>query len=126
MAEAKLVFLSFETKYLTPKIGSYIKLKLLKSYISYKKFKTWDKKEMPKKYENNRNFEKYGKFPSKFKVFVFHLKPQNFYTKYNFLIAIKLASIFAPGLSFQFTYSSMAQISKKNRRLMIFILSVVS
>ena len=33
MGEAKLVFLSFETKYSTPKMGSYIKLKLLKSYI---------------------------------------------------------------------------------------------
>ena len=33
MAEAKLVFLSFETKYLTPKVGPYIKLKLVKSYI---------------------------------------------------------------------------------------------
>ena len=65
MVEAKLVFLSFETKYLTLKIGPYIKLKLLKSYISYKKFKTLDKKQMPKKYENNCNFEKYGKFPFK-------------------------------------------------------------
>ena len=26
-------------------------------------------------------------FPSKFKVFVFHIKPENFYTKYNFLKA---------------------------------------
>ena len=65
MAEAKLVCLSFETKYLTPKIGPYIKLKLLKSYIQYKKFKTLDKKEMPKNSENNCNLEKYYKFPFK-------------------------------------------------------------
>ena len=56
MGEAKLVFLSFETKYLTPKIGPYIKLKLLKSYIKYKKFRTLDKNEMLKRYENNCNF----------------------------------------------------------------------
>ena len=65
MAETKLVFPSFGTKYLTPKIEPYIKLKLSKSYIYYKKFKTLDKKEMPKKYENNCNFAKYGKFPFK-------------------------------------------------------------
>ena len=86
MAEAKLVFLSFETKYVTRKIGPYIKLKLLKSYIYYKKFKTWDKKKMPKKYETTAILKNTANFPSKFKVFVFHLKPQNFYTNYNFLI----------------------------------------
>ena len=59
MGEAKLVFLSFETKYLTPKIGLYIKSKLLKSYIKYIKFKTLNKDKMPKKYENKCNFEKY-------------------------------------------------------------------
>ena len=89
---------------------------------------------MPKKYENNCNFEKYGKFPLKFKVFVFHLKPQNFYTKYNFLIACiwytahfvtfsistqsseKLNQIGfnfpPPDSSFQFTYSSMVAASR--------------
>ena len=34
MGEAKLVFLSFKTKYLTPKIGQYIKLKPLKNFIT--------------------------------------------------------------------------------------------
>ena len=75
MAEAKLVFLSFETKFLTPKIRPYIKLKLLKIAFNIKNSQTLDKKEMPKKYENNCNFEKYGKFPSKFKGFVLHFKP---------------------------------------------------
>ena len=60
MGVAKLVFLSFE-----PKIGPCIKLKRLKSYIKYKKIKTVDKKEMPKKYESSCNFEKYDKFPLK-------------------------------------------------------------
>ena len=58
-----LVFLSFELNYLTPKIGPYIKLKLLKSSILYKNFETVGKKEILEKYENNRNFVKYDKFP---------------------------------------------------------------
>ena len=87
MAEAKLVFLSFETKYVTPKIGPYIKLKLLKSYIKYKKFKTLDKKKCLKNTKTTAILKSTANFPSKFKVFVFHLKPQNFDTKYNFLIA---------------------------------------
>ena len=33
--KAKLVFPSFELKYLTPKMEPYIKSKLLKSYIKY-------------------------------------------------------------------------------------------
>ena len=45
MSETKLVFLGFKTKYLTPNIQPYIKLKLLKSYIK-------SIEEMPKKYEN--------------------------------------------------------------------------
>ena len=36
-AQPKLVFLIFETKYLTPKIGPYIKLKLLKVTFNTKK-----------------------------------------------------------------------------------------
>ena len=48
MCKAKLVSLSFELKYLTPKIGPCVKLKLLKSYTSYK-FNTLDKKEILKK-----------------------------------------------------------------------------
>ena len=58
-----LVFVSFELNYLTPKIGSNIKLKLLTSFIQYKNFETVGKKEILEKYENNRNFVKYGKFP---------------------------------------------------------------
>ena len=57
------VFLSLELNYLTPKIELYIKLKLLKSSNSYKNFETVGKKEILEKYENNRNFVKYGKFP---------------------------------------------------------------
>ena len=67
MAEAKLAFLSFETKYLTPKIGPYIKLKLLKSYISYKK-------KCLKNTKTTAISKNTANFPSKFKVFVFHLK----------------------------------------------------
>ena len=40
-----LVFLNFELNYLTPKIGSYIKLKLLESSIEFQNFETLDKKE---------------------------------------------------------------------------------
>ena len=38
---------------------------VLKSYFNNKEFKILDKKEMPKKYENNCNFAKYSKFPFK-------------------------------------------------------------
>ena len=76
--------------------------------------------------------------PSKFKVFVFDLKSQNFYTKYNFLIAFirytnhfvtfsistqnseKLNQIgfnFPPDLSFQFTYSSMDVTALLNKEM---------
>ena len=84
MAEAKLVFLSFETKYLTPKIGPYIKLKLVKGYILYKNSRLETKKKCLKNTKTTAIFTNTANFPSKFKVFVFHLKPQNFYTKYNF------------------------------------------
>ena len=47
------VFLSFELKYLTPKIGSYIKLKLLKSSIWCKNFKTLSKRKMLKTFRGN-------------------------------------------------------------------------
>ena len=60
------VFLSFELDYLTPKIGPYIKLKLLKSSIKYKNFETVGKKEILEKYEYNRNFVKYANFPATF------------------------------------------------------------
>ena len=44
--EAKLIFpLSFGVKYLTPKIGLYIKLKLLMSCIQLKNSKTFDYKK---------------------------------------------------------------------------------
>ena len=48
-----MVFLSFELKYLTPNVGLYMKLKLLKSYTWCGNFKTSAKKEIFKKYKNN-------------------------------------------------------------------------
>ena len=66
-----------------PMIGPHIKLKLLKSYISYDKLKTLDKKGMSEKYENNCNFEKYGEFS-----FI-----ELFYIKYNFLTAFILYTV---------------------------------
>ena len=74
MGEAKFIFLRFETKDETPKIGPYITLKLLQSYIQFKKFKTLDKKEMPKKTKTNAILKTTANFPSNVKVFVFHLK----------------------------------------------------
>ena len=48
MHEVKLVFPSFELENLTQKIRAYMKLKLLKNCIQYKKFQTLGKKVMPK------------------------------------------------------------------------------
>ena len=69
MGEAKLVFLSFETKYLTPTIRQHIKLKLLKSYIQYKKLTTLCLKNT----KTTAILQNIANFPSKFKLFVFCL-----------------------------------------------------
>ena len=47
------VLLSFELNYLTPKVGSDIKLKLLKSCIRCKNFKTLSKRKMLKIFRGN-------------------------------------------------------------------------
>ena len=47
------VFLSFELNYLTPNIGSHIKLKLLKSCIWCKNFKPLIKRKMLKTFREN-------------------------------------------------------------------------
>ena len=47
--EAKIVFLSYEQKY----VGLYIKLKLLKIAIRCGNFKTSAKRKISKKYKNN-------------------------------------------------------------------------
>jgi hypothetical protein len=51
--EAKIVFLSYEQKYMTSNVGLYIKLKLLKIAIRCGNFKTSAKRKISKKYKNN-------------------------------------------------------------------------
>ena len=69
MGEAKLVLLSFETKYLTPKIRPHIKLKLLKSYIQYKKLATLCLKNT----KTTAILKNIANFSLKVKLFVFYL-----------------------------------------------------
>ena len=65
---------------------------------------------MPKKYKNNCNFEKYGKFEIR-PVFSCLVFPTQNSEKLN---EIGIISIFLPDLSFQFTYSSMVRAFPPN------------
>ena len=99
------VFLSFELNYLTPKVGSYIKLKLLKSCIWCKNFKTLSKRKMLKTFRGNLPYFTKLTLFSYFLMYFFCLKSRNSYTKYNFLLA-----------SIWYTAQSLALLSSSTQK----------